>query len=334
MLRKWPGFRVRPGLTSTFGVAKSISWFFLTIGFRVAWYGVKLTFKCLRLPLVCCCRRRGNDRKESRWFLNAGCGYFYDSTSGSTYPAPSNVHINTAGQIVGSGECIIQHDASVARDHCGESCLSESPEHSVQYAKLGRGEVLIYAANDYFVGCGIVLKSGLGEVVLVLPRHMLEEVDKIQVIGKSRHERPSSRCWLSTCDARFNALGRPFDRKMDDCTYADIAAFPLSDLDVLTIGVKALPPHLTSVKYDHQVASIRTSANKSGPLCQVVVEETGTIPPAEEIVHNRGIALASMQSRPGFSGASGRDLVVVLDGNEMRRQCLHTYSQHLSLIHI
>lgn len=189
----------------------------------------------------------------------------------------------------------------------GESALGGQPSNAVP-ASLEKGHVLIYDSQLQHFSSGVVIEN-----VLVMCRHNTSGLTHIVVRGTNSTTIAGKQSGVRIEMSRAHYLdshGAPaWQESRHTCTFLDILAIPLEKDEISAIGVKSFKDKDMTRLYEGKRGSLTFAADEFSRI----IREEGYIPEAEPKVHNLGLALAQIVSKPG---ASSSGVCVVQEGTK------------------
>lgn len=190
----------------------------------------------------------------------------------------------------------------------GESILQGVPVDD-KPSKLEKGNVLIYDTDFNYFSAGVVIEN-----ILVMCRHKSKSHSHIVVKGTNSSHRPQVGVGaqngvlidlkrahtLDDVPMEDGLKPKQWDEERHTCTLLDFMAIPLEKDEVSMIGVKTFREKDVCRNYELQRASIKYATDDFG----TVIKGEGSLPEADQKVHDLGLALAKINSRYGASSSA------------------------------
>ena len=182
-----------------------------------------------------------------------------------------------------------------------ESCLSpgESTLRGIMSnacpSPLEKGEVLIYDTVFNLHSSGTVFEN-----TLLLCRHKTRKLKEIVIKGSNVMSGKSGIKIELTRAYYLDKFGAPeWNEAKHTCTMLDLIAIPLHKDEISNIGVKSWKEKDLTRKYELQRGSITYSTDDFA----TIIKEEGAIPENSTRIHNLGLSLAKIHSKPGASAS-------------------------------
>jgi hypothetical protein len=185
-------------------------------------------------------------------------------------------------------------DAVAADFSPGESTLRHIVSNACP-SPLERGEVLVYDAAWNLFSSATVLNN-----ILIMCRHKTKSHQKIIIKGGNVSPGAVGVTLDLSRAYRLDNHGAPLWEENDHtCTFLDFLAIPLHKDEISNVGVKSWKEKDVTRKYELQRGSITYSTDDFG----TIIKEEGAIPENQTRIHNLGLSLAQIVSKPGASAS-------------------------------